>query len=65
MAKKKLRKLSSGKVLIFRIKNRRGFAAVCMNNLTEGRSPQQAFERMIKAVKRSGFALAGNIPKAR
>lgn len=65
MAKKKLRKLASGKVLIFRIKNRRGYAAVCMNNLTEGRSPQQAFERMAKAVKRSGFALAGTAPKAR
>ncbi|MBI3306493.1 MAG: hypothetical protein HYZ84_01615 [Candidatus Omnitrophica bacterium] len=57
MAKKTLRKLSSGSVEIFRIKNRRGFAAVCKDHLTEGRTPAQAFERMVKAVKRAGFAL--------
>jgi len=65
MAKKNLKKLNSGRVSIFKIKNRRGYAALCMNNLTEGRSPAQAFERMSKAVKRSGFLLAGSVPKAR
>ncbi|MBN1688643.1 MAG: hypothetical protein JW893_06045 [Candidatus Omnitrophica bacterium] len=63
--KKKLKKLSSGKVSIFKIENRRGYAAVCMKNLTEGRSPVQAFYRMVKAVKRSGFELSGRVPKAR
>ncbi|MBI3313591.1 MAG: hypothetical protein HYZ83_05110 [Candidatus Omnitrophica bacterium] len=58
MSKKTLRKLSSGSVEIFKIKNRRGFAAVCKSHLTEGRSPAQAFERMVKAVKRAGFALS-------
>ncbi len=62
---KTLRKLSPGKVTIFKIKNRRGFAATCMNHLTEGRNPVQAFYRMTKAVKRSGFLLAGNPPKAK
>ncbi len=57
MAKKKLRKLSRGRVIIFKIKNRRGFAAVCMNNLTEGRTPVQALARMAKAVKRLGYLL--------
>ena len=65
MPKKTLRKLSSSKVTIFKIKNRRGYAAVSMNNLTEGRTPVQAFERMIKAVKRAGFELKGNAPKPR
>lgn len=65
MAAKTLKKMSSGKVTLFKIKNRRGFAAVCMKNLTEGRTPVQAFERMAKAVKRSGYALSGNVPKAR
>ena len=57
MAKKKLRKLSRGKVSIFKIKNRRGFAAICMSNLTEGRTPAQALARMAKAVKRLGYEL--------
>ncbi len=65
MVKKNFKKLTAGRVWIFRIKNRRGYAAICMNNLTEGRSPDQAFERMIKAVKRSGYALTGKAPKAR
>lgn len=65
VAKKTLRKLPSNKVNIFRIKNRRGYAALCMNHLTEGRSPVQAFERMIKAVKRSGYAIGGKIPRVR
>jgi hypothetical protein len=39
-------------VKIFKIKNRRGFAAVCSNHLTEGASPKQAYERMAKAIRR-------------
>jgi len=61
---KTLRKLSSSKVKIFKIKNRRGYAAICLNNLTEGNSPVQAFFRMSKAVKRAGFVLSGNPPKS-
>ncbi|MCB9800067.1 MAG: hypothetical protein H6757_04855 [Candidatus Omnitrophica bacterium] len=61
--KKTLHKLSSSKVQIFKIKNRRGYAAVCMNNLTEGNTPVQAFERMVKAVKRAGYLLDGKLPK--
>ncbi len=65
MASKKFQKLSSSQVSIFRLKNRRGFAALCRNHLTEGRSPLQAFERMVKAVKRSGYQLSGNLPRPR
>ena len=60
MAQKNLKKLSSKQVSVFKLKNRRGFAAICLSHLTEGRSPVQAFERMVKAVKRSGYQLAGN-----
>ena len=59
MASKTFKKLSSSKVNIFKIKNRRGYAAICMNNLTEGNTPVQAFSRMVKAVKRAGFELRG------
>ena len=66
MAKSKnLRKFSSSKVKIFKIKNRRGYAALSLNNLTEGRSPVEAFNRMAKAVKREGYVLTGKVPKAR
>ncbi|MFZ5802996.1 MAG: hypothetical protein ACOY3K_07820 [Candidatus Omnitrophota bacterium] len=57
MAKKVLRKLSKKKVTVFKIRNRRGFAAICMANLTEGRTPLQALARMAKAVKRMGYLL--------
>ena len=59
MAKKTLRKLPARSVSIFKIENRRGYAAVCRKNLTEGRSPLEAFRRMTKALKRSGYELKG------
>lgn len=54
---KKLKKLSRSKVKIFKIKNRKGYAAICMNNLTEGPSSAEAIRRMAKAVKRQGYDL--------
>jgi hypothetical protein len=60
---KTLKKLPVNKVQIFKIQNRKGYAAVCLKNLTEGRTPVQAFERMVKAVKRAGFLLAGEAPR--
>jgi len=41
-----------GNVRIFKIKNRRGFAAIFANHLTEGKTVQQAYDRMQKAVRR-------------
>ena len=35
-----------------KIKNRRGYAAICCGHLTEGRSAQQARDRMEKALRR-------------
>ena len=45
------------KVKIFKIKNRKGYAAVCLNHLTEGKTVFQTYGRMIKALKRSGHFL--------
>ncbi len=61
--KKTYKKLASSKVTIFKIRNRRGFAAISLNNLTEGSTPVQAFSRMAKAVKRLGYELNGTAPK--
>lgn len=58
MAKPALKKISVKKVKIFKIKNRKGYAAVCLNNLTEGRTTYQAYDRMLKALKRKGMGLA-------
>lgn len=60
---KTYKKLSASKVTIFKIKNRRGFAAISLNNLTEGNTPLQAFARMAKAVKRLGYELSGSMPR--
>jgi len=46
-------KIGNKTVDIFKIKNRKGFAALCCNNLTEGKTPQQALARMQKAVRRT------------
>lgn len=40
------------KMTVFKIKNRRGYAAICSGHLTEGRSAAQALYRMEKALKR-------------
>ncbi len=49
--------IGSRKVKIFRIKNRKGYAALCCSHLTEGKTPFQAYQRMAKALKRSGHIL--------
>lgn len=46
-------KIGHLKVDIFKIKNRSGYAAVCFNHLTEGKSPQEAYGRMVKALRRT------------
>ncbi len=59
MAKKvqKLQKVSRTQVKMFKIKNRKGFAAICKDNLTEGKTKNQVLDRMNKALKRAGFTL--------
>ena len=58
-----LKTLNRSSVRIFKIANRRGYAALCNLNLTEGSTPLQTYLRMQKAVKRSGFCLP-DIPAA-
>ncbi len=48
-----MEKIGHLKVEIFKIKNRKGYAAICFNHLTEGSSCQEAYERMVKALRRS------------
>ncbi len=60
---KTLKKMQASRVTIFKIKNRRGYAAIVLNNLTEGKTPVEAFNRMTKAVKRAGFDLSGKLPR--
>ncbi|MBD3426123.1 MAG: hypothetical protein GF409_02705 [Candidatus Omnitrophica bacterium] len=59
MAKKqiKLRKVPKSQLKIFKIKNRKGFAGICKNNLTEGSTRNQVVDRMNKALKRMGYTL--------
>jgi hypothetical protein len=40
------------KIKIFKIKNRKGYAALCSSHLTEGKTPEQARQRMAKALRR-------------
>ncbi len=46
-------KIGHLKVRIFKIRNRSGYAAVCFDHLTEGKTPQEARERMLKALRRT------------
>jgi len=59
MAKRQsvLKKVHKSKLKVFKIKNRKGYAATCLDNLTEGATVNMALERMNKALKRSGLTL--------
>ncbi len=54
---KDLKKIPVSSVTIFKIQNRKGFAAVCKDNLTEGKTKEEALERMNKALKRMGYTI--------
>jgi len=40
------------KTIVFKIKNRKGYAAICGGCLTEGKTPEMARYRMTKALRR-------------
>ena len=40
------------KMQVFKIKNRKGYAALCAGHLTEGKTPEEARSRMAKALRR-------------
>ena len=46
------------KVVVFKIKNRSGYAAICQDHLTEGQSQEEALDRLDKALKRTARKIA-------
>ena len=57
MKRKSLKAIGSRDVKVFKIRNRRGYAAVCLNNVTEGRTPAQAVSRLLHPLRRMGYEL--------
>ncbi|UCH12832.1 MAG: hypothetical protein JSW18_02520 [Candidatus Omnitrophota bacterium] len=49
--------IAAQKIKIFKIKNRKGYAAVCFDRLTEGTTTYQAYDRMLKALRRGGIII--------
>ena len=45
-------KIGKLNVKIFKIRNRRGYAALCNDCLTEGSTQKEAYARMVKAIRR-------------
>lgn len=62
MTQKRLKLVQASQVRIFKIKNRRGYAAVCLNNLTEGKSAAEAFQRLRHPLRRMGRTLPERMP---
>jgi hypothetical protein len=61
-----LQKISVRSVVAFKIANRRGYATICRNNLTEGTSLVRAYSRLVKACRRRGCELpADRLPRVR
>ena len=45
-------KIGGYEVKLFKVRNRKGYAAACSDHLTEGSTRQQAYSRMTKALRR-------------
>ena len=52
-----MKKISAKKVKVFKVRNRRSYAAICMDNLCEGTTPQQAIRRLYHPLRRMGYEL--------
>ena len=50
--------LTDRPIKVFKIKNRSGYAAVCDEHLTEGKSEAEALDRMLKALNRTSVSTA-------
>lgn len=53
----RLKKITPGRIKVFKVRNRRCYAAICMDNLCEGRTPQQAIRRLYHPLRRMGYEL--------
>jgi hypothetical protein len=60
-----LRKVNVSRMIIFKVKNRRSYAAICLGNLCEGNTPAQAFGRLKHPLRRMGYALPDRVPSVR
>ena len=58
MKPKTLKKISKAQVKVFKVRNRRSYAAICLDNLCEGSSPKQAIRRLYHPLRRMGYELA-------
>ena len=45
-------KIGDRNVKIFKMKNRKGYAALCDDCITEGKTKMEAYDRMVKAIRR-------------
>ncbi len=57
MKQKTLRKINAKQVKVFKVRNRRSYAAICLDNLCEGTSPKQAIARLYHPLRRMGYEL--------
>lgn len=64
MKQRALRSISASQIKVFRIRNRRGWAAVCLDNLTEGKSAAEAVGRLKHPLRRMGYALPERLSRA-
>ncbi|MBD3264536.1 MAG: hypothetical protein GF375_05505 [Candidatus Omnitrophica bacterium] len=55
--------VSPKKIKIFKIRNRKGYAAVCLDHLTEGKSLSEVYSRMVKAIRRNNISVQGKPPE--
>ena len=47
-----MNKIGRYSVKMFKMRNRKGYAAICYDCVTEGRSRVEAYDRMVKAINR-------------
>ena len=65
MALGRLKRVQASQVTLIKLRNRRGYAAICLGNLTEGRTAVQAFQRLLHPLRRMGYALPERAPGTR
>lgn len=56
-ADRPLKKIKTSQIKVFKVRNRRSYAAICMDNLCEGTTPKQAIARLYHPLRRMGFEL--------
>ena len=57
LEEKPLKKISAKQVQVFKVRNRRSYAAICMDNLCEGDTPLEAICRLYHPLRRMGYEL--------